>query len=1142
MKQTTFIILLFIPLLAFSQATQNNAPWMKDNNLKKKGKLTLNEISTSAESFFKTIDKDKKGSGLKPFKRWEYHWSHFTKSDGTIAPASELWTAWEQKNALNSTSQNNANDTSNWTSLGPYSHTNTASWSSGQGRVNVVTIDPSNPNTYYVGAPAGGIWKSTDAGVNWEPLTDYLPQIGVSGIAVHPTDSNTIYIATGDDDSSDSYAIGVMKSTDGGVTWSATGSISADSMNDIYIDPNNTNTVIVATSNGVFKTTNAGVSWSQKLAGNIIDLKMKPGSSSVFYAASASTFYRSADGGNTFTSVSITGFTGSRRIALAVTPANPNLVYFVSYNGSSTKNGFNGVYKSTNSGSSFAKTTEADDIFEGSQSWYDLAITVSDSNENTVYIGVLNIWKSTDGANNFTKMNNWSSPTADSYTHADIHFLSFIDGKFFAGTDGGVYVSTNHGTKFTDLTENLAISQFYKISVAQQNSSNIVGGLQDNGGYAYKDNKWNNYFGADGMDCAINATNPDNYFGFIQYGGQLYETADGGLTRKSSVGAPSAETGTGDSGGRWVTPMVSNSKGEIYAGYSQLYKLVNGNWVKISNHAFNGDLYHIEIDPNNDNNIYVTKSNGLYKSIDAGKTFTKVNLSILLSINSIEISNNDSNVAWVTTNGEVYKTSNLLSAFPTFISITGNLPLDSKLVIRHHPGHKDNRIYLGTTLGVYYIDDTLTQWVTFDNKLPNVAVRDIEINEKDSKLYAATYGRGVFMTDITKSLPANDIKLVSIDSPLNNSNSCGVVTPTLTVKNQGVNSITAITVNYNIDGATNSVYNWTGTLASEATTQITIPKFSIAKGDHTLNLETTITNDLYSSNNKSANSFSINELNATPTTINSFETVNDELLVETTGDTLDNLWQRGAPAKFLLNSAATGTNAYITGLTGNHPDKTTSYLYTKCYDLTLVTNPILSFKMAFDIEKDWDHMYVEYTTNQGQTWNILGAASDANWYNSSSTENGLPGKQWTGLGEETNPLGGTNATIHDYTYDLATFTNQSSLMFRFKFVADDATNEEGAMIDDLVITGVLPVHEFDEIGGLSIYPNPSNSIFNINWTQGNDFSISVFDLTGKLVAQEKSNSKSLRIFSLDMSKFSKGIYFAKIKVDDKQSTKKLILK
>ena len=1148
MKKITFA-LLFIPLIGFSQAFQTNAPWMNNSNMKKKGKLTLKEISLSAENYFNTIDRDKKGSGLKPFKRWEYHWSYFTKTDGTIAPASDLWKAWAQKNELNSSNQNNANDTSNWTSLGPYSHTNTASWSSGQGRVNVVTVDPNNASTYYVGAPAGGIWKSTDAGVNWQPLTDYLPQIGVSGIAIDPSNSNIIYIATGDDDAGDSYSVGVMKSIDGGTTWNTTGTMTGnpDSMNDIYIDPNNSNQLIVATNTGVYKSTNAGGSWSRTLTDNIKDLKMKPGNSSIYYAASASQVYRSVNSGSSFSAVNIPGLTGSRRIAMAVTPANSNLVYFISYNGSSTKNGFNGVYKSSNSGASFTKTQETDDIFEGSQSWYDLAITVSDTQPNTIYIGVLNIWKSTNGGDNFVKINNWSSPNAAAYTHADIHFLHFIDGKFFAGTDGGVYMSTDHGVNFTDLTENLAISQFYKISVAKQNSGNIVGGLQDNGGYAYKDNKWNNYFGADGMDCAINTLNPDNYFGFIQYGGSLYETTDGGLTRKSSVGAPSAETGTNDSGGRWVTPLVSNSKGEMYSGYSQLYKLTSGNWAKVSNHSFGGDLSNIEIDPNNDNNIYVSRSNGLYKSTDGGTTFVKVNFTILLNINSIEVSNNDSNVAWITTNNAVYKTSNLLSAVPTITNITGNLPSESKLVIRHHPGHKDNRIYLGTSLGVYYIDDTITDWVTFDNKLPNTAVRDLEINEKDSKLYAATYGRGVFTTDITKSLPQNDVKLVSIDSPTNSSNGCGNLTPKITVKNQGVNAITSITVNYNIDGGANTIFNWSGNLASEATTQISIPSINTSKGEHTLNIETTITNDLYSSNNKSSNSFSTNELNVTPTTVNSFESVNDELIVETSGNAISDLWQRGDPTKTLLNNVGTGTNAYVTGLTGFYTNNTTSYLYTKCYDLSLITNPILSFKMAFDIEKDWDYLTLEYTTDQGVTWTVLGSASDANWYNSSATtdssgQSSLPGKQWTGEGENANSLGGTNATVHDYSYDLASFTNESSMMFRFKFVADQAVNEEGAMIDDLVITGVLPVDEFDQITGLSIYPNPSNSVFNINWTQGNDFSISVFDLTGKLLLQEKSDSKSLRRFALDMSKFGKGIYFAKIKVDNQQSTQKLILK
>ncbi|MDG1039867.1 MAG: T9SS type A sorting domain-containing protein [Polaribacter sp.] len=1150
MKKIIFYFLFLIPVLAFSQAYQTSAPWMQDSDLKKKGKITLEDISLAAEKYFSTIDRFKKGSGYKPFMRWEYQNSFLTNADGTLKTNTQLEQAWQQKQEMNASAQNNANDTSNWSTLGPFTHTNTASWSSGQGRVNVVVVDPNNENIYYVGTPAGGIWKSIDAGINWTPLNDFQRSIGVSGIAIDPTNSDIIYIATGDDDAGDSSSIGVLKSTDGGTTWSSTGNMAGSSMNDIYIDPTAPNTVIVATNIGVQKSTDGGNSWTRTLSGNIKDLKRKPGSSTVFYAASTSTVYVSSDGGDSFSAVSITGFSGSRRIALAVTPANANVVYFVSYNQTSSKNGFNGVYKSLDSGFSFTKTNENDDIFEGSQSWYDLDITVSDTDEDIVFVGVLNIWKSTDGGNDFSKINSWNAPNAASYTHADIHFLNYSGGKFFAGTDGGVYVSTNNGGSFTDLTENLVIGQFYKISVANQNAGNIVGGLQDNGGYAFKNNGWSNYYGADGMDCAVNPLDPEHYYGFIQYGGSLYQSKDGGLTRTSSVLAPSAETGAEDSGGRWVTPLAADRKGNLYAGYSSLYKLVSGTWAKVSNHDFGGDLYHIEIDPNNEKTIYVSRGSSVYQSIDAGTTFTKLSQLNFGTINAMEISHHDSNVGWFVMNGGVYKSSNLRSTNPTFTNINGNLPFsDNKIVLRHHSGHKDNRVYLGTTLGVYYIDDTLAQWQTFDNNLPNSPIRDLEINEKEAKLIVATYGRGVWVTNIPNAFPENEIKLVSIDSPLNNATGCGLIEPTITIQNKGINAITNVTVNYTIDGGTPSVYNWTGNLTSSETTQISIPSFAATVGNHSMDIETVINNDTFATNNSSNTEFSINDSTATPTTVNTFETTNDNLSVETIGSGGGpfGLWQRGNPQKSLLNTVGSGNAAYVTNLFGNHPDNTTGYLYTKCYDMTLITNPILSFKMAFDIEENWDHMYVEYTIDQGRNWLILGTKNDPNWYNSSAKTDSsqrsiLPGKQWTGEGENSNPLGGTNATLHDYSFDLASFTNESNVIFRFTFVADEASNEEGALIDDLVITGTLPVEEFNEINGLTVSPNPSNNLFNINWSQGTDFAISVFDMTGKLVLQEKNSSLTRNQFSLDMSKYSKGIYFAKIKVGESQSTKKLILK
>ena len=1144
MKKTILSFVFILPFLLNAQSYQVNAPWMQsDNLLKKKGKLTFNDITSAAEAYFNTIDKFQKGSGYKPFKRWEYHWSHYVKPDGTISTAKDLWNAWEQKNALNSQARNNNNnvDDSDWKSVGPYSHTNTASWSPGQGRVNVVAVDPQNSNTYYVGAPAGGIWKSTDAGVNWQPLADHLPQIGVSGIVIHPTDSNIIYIATGDDDGGDSGSIGVMKSVDGGLTWNKTGTLNASAMNDIFILPNATNTLMLASNTGVFKSIDGGGTWSQKIAINARDLKMKPGDPTTWYAATDSKIYRSTNSGETFTEVVVNGFSGAKRIVLEVTNANPNVVYFISSTG--PKNTFNGIYKSSDSGATFVKKAETDNIYESTQAWFDLAMTVSDVDENVIFVGVLNIWKSTDGGDNFSKINNWSSPNEPAYTHADIHFLRYIDGKLFAGTDGGVYVSTDHGTKFTDLTENLAIGQFYRISVAAQKSGNIAGGLQDNGGYALSDGKWNNYFGADGMDTAIDPNNPDAFYGFIQFGGNLYGTTDGGKTRSFFLSAPAAEVGQDDSGGRWITPLVSNSKGELLAGYGQLYKMSNNQWTKLSNHNFGGDLYTIEVDPNNDNNVYVTRSSNLYRSSNGGTTFANVPFN-QGTIQSVEISHASAAVAWVVTTNGVYKTTNLTSLNPTFTDITGNLPAESKLVIRHHARGSNNRVYLGTSLGVYYLDDTMnTNWQVYDNKLPNVAIRDLEINNDDSKLFAGTYGRGVFYTVIPSALPTTDIRLVSIENPVKSVMSCdGAITPEIIIKNQGTADLTTATINYKLNNGATSTVNWNGTITSGNTLKVALPVNNWAKGYHTLDVDVDTPNDTYNTNNKQSVSFLINESNTTPTTVNTFENASDNLAVQKIGNG-NQVWKRGQPAKTLLNPGNNLSNVYATSLILEYQTNITGYLYTGCYDLTKITNPIFKFKMAFDIEENWDYLNVQYSTDKGATWKILGASTDANWYNSNSTANNLPGKQWTGEGEKNNNLGGTNATMHNYSYDLAAFKDESDITFRFAFHSDDAATEEGVVIDDLVIDGVLPVEEFEStIEGLTVYPNPSSGLFSIDWSQGKSFSISVFDIAGKLILKKEDSQLSSKQYKLDLSKYTPGIYFAKIKIDEKETTKKLVVK
>jgi len=214
MKQILLFIFLFTLTQSYGQYNEG-APWMNNTFLKKSSsnKTTLQEQSNAFNQYWVGKDFTTKGSGHKPFKRWENHWKSYLLKDGTIATPNMIWNAWEQKQTLAKSA------VSNWQSKGPY----TTNVKTGQGRVNTFIIDPNNPNIYYVGAPSGGIWKSTDAGINWTPLSDQIPQIGVSGIAIDPNNSNIIYIATGDDDNSDTYSIGVLKSTDAGNTWNTTG-------------------------------------------------------------------------------------------------------------------------------------------------------------------------------------------------------------------------------------------------------------------------------------------------------------------------------------------------------------------------------------------------------------------------------------------------------------------------------------------------------------------------------------------------------------------------------------------------------------------------------------------------------------------------------------------------------------------------------------------------------------------------------------------------------------------------------------------------------------------------------------------------------------------------------------------------------
>ncbi len=1128
MIKNYLIVSLLVTFLGFSQFN-SSAPWMIELQKTKKGEATMNEMVEAFNKYWSNRDMNAKGCGHKPFKRWEYHWQNQINAAGYIISPEELWNAWNQKKQVKaSRNTNRALPPSNWQPVGPFTHTNTGSWSSGQGRVNIVHVDPSNPNTIYLGSPAGGIWKSINNGTTWTPLTDELPQIGVSGIAVDYSNSNTIYITTGDKDAGDTFSVGVYKSIDGGITWNATGTMGSSNPSragDIVIHPSNNQILWCATSNGIYKTINAGASWSLVQTGNFSqgNIRLKPDDPNIVYAVSYNAFYRSNDEGASFTRVSTGLPTTSGRFVMDVTPANVNYVYILSA-GVSPNYSFQGIYRSVDGGSTFSARNTSTNVLESSQAWFDLALAVSPTNAEEIYTGCLNVWKSTNGGTNLSKINSWSNPSGPSYTHADIHYLGFHGTKLFCGSDGGIYVSENNGSNFTDLTAGVQISQFYKIAVAKQTSANMMGGLQDNGGHAYSGGLWKNYYGADGMDTAINPTNPDHYYGFIQYGNSLYISRTAGNSNSGAVASP------GGVNGNWVTPLAVNNSGDLFSGFGGLFKLVNGSWEQQNiDELGNGNIELIRIDPSNNDIIYIANGTELYKSTNRGINFMNV-YSASTNITSIEVHSSNSNIIYLTTSGTSGQTLKSNDGGINFINFSTGLPSIAKNCIVHQGRNTDNPLYVGTSLGVYYRDDSMTSWQPFDTNLPNVSVRDLEINLEDGKLIAATYGRGVWQTNIPLQVPAYDIKFLTIQNPSININCGSNVTPQIEVKNNGANSISSVMVNYTID---TTPYNfiWNGTLAPNNTVIIDLPTVNLNRGTHVLNVTTTITNDAYSDNNIGIKQFYIND-GGTIGVVNAFTNASDELISYNEGGS-GSLWRRGIRSAGSMSSA--GNTVYTTNLTGNYPDLTKAYLISQCYNLSNVINPQISFAMKFDLETNWDIVYVEYSTNFGASWSVLGSMT-TNWYNSNRTSAttgndcyNCPGAQWTGA----------DTTLKTYSYPLNTLNAETNVIFRIVFHSDESVNRPGVNIDDFVISGTLSGQNF-ELQNIVLYPNPSNGIFNLVTGTNEITSIELYDLSGKIIWSKKDFEGSNSEIPLNLSLISQGIYFVKVTANNQSIVKRII--
>jgi photosystem II stability/assembly factor-like uncharacterized protein len=679
--------------------------------------------------------------------------------------------------------------------------------SHGMGRINCIAFHPANPQIYWVGVAQGGVWKTTDGGNTYMPLTDDLPILRVSDIAVNPDDPDNIFISVCDyayigvafhTDSRKRhthYGLGVYRTDDGGISWRPTGlsfnqtDFDASLIRRVLFHPTQPGTLIAAGVSGIFKSTDDGENWTRVNSDVIWDIEQDFNNGSVIYATTgtirsygggSAKLLKTTDFGNTWIEKN-TNWPADLSIGrseIGLTPQNSDYVYILAAN---PAGGFYGFYRSTDGGETWtARNTLAangENILDNYQGWYDLAILVDPKNKERIYIGALNMNASSDGGLTWTSVSNWVF-TADNFTlHADQHQFKYnpADKKYYACHDGGVARTDTiipgtrsngkWATTWEERSNGMIITSFYRIGLCSMFPGYVIGGAQDNSSFYNRNGSWINFIGGDGMDCMIHPDNPDIVYGSSQYG-SLSRSDNGGDSWRSIRPAVGSEKG------EWTTPMIQdpNNPEIIFTGYGNVYKSINkGNsYTKISNFpvvaGYNSpaEITALAMYPENNKTLYAasrirydfpTKTK-LWATQDGGQRWTNIIEGIpdSLYITSLAVNGSDSLDLWVTYGGfiagqHVYRTRD---GGATWENMTLNLPNIPVNTVVHQEGYGDDVIYVGTDAGVYYYTGDSAEWTLYSNFLPNVVVSELEIHQLSKKIYAATFGRGIWMANLVQ--------------------------------------------------------------------------------------------------------------------------------------------------------------------------------------------------------------------------------------------------------------------------------------------------------------------------------------------------------------------------------------------------------
>ena len=703
-----------------------------------------------------------------------------------------------------------------WSPVGPITKPPSAngSFSHGMGRINCIAFHPTDPAIYWIGVAQGGVWKTVNGGESYAPLTDNLPILRVSDIAVNPKNPDNIFISVCDyayigvaldtdyRKRNTHYGLGVYKTTDGGLTWSETGlkfdqtELDKTLIRRIFYHPTEAGWLLAGGVSGIFKSVDDGATWSQIQTEVIWDIEQDFNNGTILYATTGTVrnsggnppkMMKTTDFGATWTTLN-TGWPNDLSIGrteISLTPESSDYIYVIASNPGGS---FYGFYRSTDAGSTWeARNTMAANgmnILGGSQGWYDLAILVDPRNKERIFAGGLDMYVSNNGGTSWEQSSFWVMTEDDFTLHADQHQYKYnpVDRKYYACHDGGVARTSDiiagrgtngkWATRWEERSNGMIITSFYRIGLCEMFPGYVVGGAQDNSTYYNKNGNWINFIGGDGMDCMINPDDPDIVYGSSQYGSLSRSDNGGGSTRgirPSGFGSNSCE---------WTTPIVQdmNNPNFIYTANNNIWKSSNkGNaWTKISNLPTPAGtnkplkINALALYPKNSSVIYAAQRihyeydqpSRMWVTLNGGTTWTDrtSGLPEMLYFTSICVDATDSLTAWVTCGGfsagqKVFRTKDAGQTWENMSLNLPNLPVNS--IVFQENGDNDI-LYAGTDAGVYYYSGANGTWQLYSNLLPNVIISELEIHEPTKKLFAATFGRGIWMTDLIQGGSGTD--------------------------------------------------------------------------------------------------------------------------------------------------------------------------------------------------------------------------------------------------------------------------------------------------------------------------------------------------------------------------------------------------